>query len=105
MSRKPTVSVEILDKAYQVACPPDQEAALLSAAQHLDQAMRDIRATGKVIGLERVAIMAALNMSHEVQALRTGAPSVALDDQEDRLKSLNHSLDEALYQLRQLEIN
>ena len=97
MSRKPTVSVEILDKAYQVACPPDQEAALLSAAQHLDQAMRDIRATGKVIGLERVAIMAALNMSHEVQALRTGAPSVALDDQEDRLKSLNHSLDEALY--------
>tara|TARA_B110000305_G_C19222189_1_gene531108 strand:+ start:538 stop:855 length:318 start_codon:yes stop_codon:yes gene_type:complete len=105
VSRKPTVSVEILDKAYQVACPPDQEAALLSAAQHLDQAMRDIRATGKVIGLERVAIMAALNMSHEVQALRTGAPSVALDDQEDRLKSLNHSLDEALYQLRQLEIN
>ncbi len=105
MSRKPTVSVEILEKAYQVVCPPDQEAALLAAAKHLDQAMRDIRATGKVIGLERVAIMAALNMSHELQALRTGAPSGSLDDHEDRLKTLNHSLDEALYQLRQLEIN
>lgn len=105
MSRKPTVSVDILDKAYQVACPPDQEAALLAAARHLDQSMRDIRATGKVIGLERVAIMAALNISHELQSLRAGGPAVTLDDHEDRLKSLNHSLDEALYQLRQLEIN
>ena len=77
MNRPNTVSVDILDKEYQVACPPDEEAALAGAARYLDQHMRDIRSTGKVIGLERVAIMAALNSQ----------------------------LDEVLYQLRQLEIN
>ena len=67
--------------------------------------MRDIRATGKVIGLERVAIMAALNLSHEVLSLQNGKAPKRLDDQEDRLKALTSQLDEALYQLRQLEIN
>jgi len=105
MSRAPTVSVEILDKPYQVACPPDQEQALVAAAAHLDKQMRDIRATGKVIGLERVAIMAALNLSHEVLSLQNGQAPKRLDDQEDRLKALTSQLDEALYQLRQLEIN
>ena len=105
MSRSNTVSVDILDKEYQVACPADEESALATAARYLDQHMRDIRSTGKVIGLERVAIMAALNISHELQSLRAGGPAVTLDDHEDRLKSLSHNLDEALYQLRQLEIN
>jgi cell division protein ZapA len=105
MSRTPTVTVEILDKEYQVACPPDQEVELLAAARHLDQQMRDIRAAGKVIGLERVAIMAALNLSHEVLSLQGGRAPRQLDDHEDRLKTLTSKLDEALYQLRQLEIN
>jgi len=105
MSRTNAVSVEILEKEYQVACPPEQEPELIAAARHLDQQMRDIRATGKVIGLERVAIMAALNLSHELLSLRGGQAPRSLDDQEDRLKTLNTRLDEALYQLRQLEIN
>ena len=69
---KETVIVKILDKEYQVACPPDEEAALTQAARYLDQHMRDIRSTGKVIGLERVAIMAALNISHELLAQNRG---------------------------------
>jgi cell division protein ZapA len=77
----------------------------LAAARHLDQQMRDIRATGKVIGLERVAIMTALNLSYEVLNLRDGKPASAADEQESRIKTLNSQLDEALYQLRQLEIN
>ncbi len=105
MSRVPTVTVEILDKEYQVACPPEQEAELVASAKHLDQQMRDIRAGGKVIGLERVAIMAALNLSHELLAVRGGYDPKRLDDHEDRIKGLNSQLDEALYQLRQLEIN
>jgi cell division protein ZapA len=105
MSRAPTVTVEILDKEYQVACPPEQEAALSAAAKHLDQQMRDIRATGKVIGLERVAIMAALNLSYDLLNLRGGEAPQQLDGHEDRIKGLTRELDEALYQLRQLEIN
>ena len=105
MSRTPSLTVEILDKEYQVACPPEQETELLSAAHHLDEQMRDIRAAGKVIGLERVAIMAALNLSHEVLGLRGGQAPKPFDGHEDRLKTLASKLDEALYQLKQLEIN
>jgi cell division protein ZapA len=104
MNRPNTVSVDILDKEYQVACPPDEEAALAGAARYLDQHMRDIRSTGKVVGLERVAIMAALNISHELLALKGGGSAESSEDQQ-RLSALNSQLDEVLYQLRQLEIN
>jgi cell division protein ZapA len=105
VSRPNTVSVDILDKEYQVACPADEEQSLMGAARYLDQHMRDIRATGKVIGLERVAIMAALNISHELLALKSGNGPAEGDEQKDRLQALNSQLDEVLYQLRQLEIN
>ena len=105
MSRPNTVSVDILDKEYQVACPPDEEAALTQAARYLDQHMRDIRSTGKVIGLERVAIMAALNISHELLALKSGDNPAETNEEQERLSALNSQLDEVLYKLRQLEIN
>lgn len=105
MSRPNTVSVDILEKEYQVACPPNEEMALTQAARYLDQHMRDIRSTGKVMGLERVAIMAALNISHELLALKSGDNPVETNEERERLSSLNSQLDEVLYQLRQLEIN
>ncbi len=106
MSRTKTVAVDILDKQYQVACPTDERGALIAAAHHLDQNMRDIRSSGKVIGLERVAIMAALNITHELLELRDGN-CVATESVEDkeRMLALSSQLDEALYQLRQLEIS
>ena len=105
MSRPNTVGVDILDKEYQVACPPNEEIALANAARYLDQHMRDIRSTGKVIGLERVAIMAALNISHELLALKSGDNPTETSQEQERLSTLNSQLDEVLYQLRQLEIN
>jgi cell division protein ZapA len=105
MSRPHTVSVDILDKEYQVACPPDEELALTQAARYLDQHMRDIRSTGKVFGLERVAIMAALKISHELLSLKNGDGPVESNEEQQRLSALNSQLDEVLYQLRQLEIN
>ena len=86
-------------------CPPDEEAGLTQAAQYLDQHMRDIRSTGRVIGLERVAIMAALNISNELLALKTGDNPIETSKEQERLSALNSQLDEVLYQLRQLEIN
>ena len=105
MSRPNTVSVDILEKEYQVACPPNEEMALTQAARYLDQHMRDIRSTGKVMGLERVAIMAALNISHELLALKSGDNPVETSEERERLSSLNSQLDEVSYQLRQLEHN
>ena len=61
-----TVRVHILDKDYQVACPAEQRDALVESARYLDQQMRAIRQSGKVIGLERIAVMAALNITHEL---------------------------------------
>ena len=103
--RQHTVSIDILDKSYQVACEPEQEAELKQAASDLDDQMRAIRSTGKVIGLERVAIMAALNISHELLALKTGDNPIETSEEQERLSALNSQLDEVLYQLRQLEIN
>ena len=60
-----TVSVKILDKEYLVACPENEQEALTESAVYLDDKMREIRNSGKVHGLERIAVMAALNMAHE----------------------------------------
>lgn len=111
-----TVAVSILGKEYQVACPAEQHAELLLSARYLDEQMRAIRATGKVIGLERIAVMAALNIAHELLRTRNAAPadqaaqaSPARANTEARadcasLSSLNAKLDQALHQLRQLEM-
>jgi cell division protein ZapA len=106
MSQGNTMTVHILDKEYQVACPEDQQAELVVSAKYLDKQMRSIRDTGKVIGLERIAVMAALNISYELlQASEQGAmPDTAADGGEASYRQLNHKIDEALYQLRQLEI-
>ncbi|MCB1676107.1 MAG: cell division protein ZapA [Halioglobus sp.] len=110
MNQPHTVTVKILDKEYQVACPQEQEAELIVSARYLDKQMRGIRQSGKVIGTERIAVMAALNISYELlQASEhnsgcslegggEGAPAA------ESFGRINRKLDDALYQLRQLEI-
>lgn len=104
MSQGHTVTVKILDKEYQVACPEEQEAELVSSAKYLDKQMRSIRDSGRVIGLERIAVMAALNTSYELlQASSQSNATAAVEG--DAVKRLSGKLDEALYDLRQLQIN
>jgi cell division protein ZapA len=110
MSPPNTVTVNILDKEYQVACPEEQQAELIVSAKYLDKQMRAIRDTGKVIGLERIAVMAALNISYELlQASEQDGETAQLDltdnVSEDAFGKLNRKIDDALYQLRQLEIS
>lgn len=106
MSKARTVSVSILDKEYQVACPPEQEAELIVSASYLDKQMRSIRESGKVIGLERIAVMAALNISHELlqASEQDDAPTVDEGASEDAVSSLTRKIDEAIFSLRQMEI-
>lgn len=61
------VQVKILDKEYQVSCPSHEKEALLLAASELDQRMRKVRNTGAMIGVDRIAVMVALNLCHELQ--------------------------------------
>ena len=106
MSATNTVTVSILDKDYQVACPPEQQAELTVSASYLDKQMRSIRETGKVIGLERIAVMAALNISHELlQATELEDTAIpAADVTDDEVSALASKIDEALYSLRQMQL-
>jgi cell division protein ZapA len=68
------VSIKILDKDYRIACQPQEQEGLMASARLLDQRMREIRMTGKVIGTDRIAVLAALNLAHElVQVQRAQA--------------------------------
>jgi|SRR5690554_217058 len=62
-----TVTVYILDKEYHIVCPINERVNLERAAAYLDGKMREIRRAGKVIGAERIAVLAALNITHELQ--------------------------------------
>ena len=66
MSKSRTICVKLLGKEFQINCPEGKEQELLDAAYHLDQKMLEIRNNGRIFGLERIAIMAALNATHEL---------------------------------------
>ncbi|MCH8499937.1 MAG: cell division protein ZapA [Marinobacter sp.] len=86
-----TVEVKILDKDYLVACPEHAQEALQRAARHLDKKMREIRNSGKVFGLERIAVMAALNITHELLENSSMSGAAA-----DLLRQMDLKLEEAL---------
>lgn len=70
------VTISILGKELMVACPDDERESLAAAARYLDQRMREIQDSGKVIGAERCAVMAALNLTNELLQLRQQASDV-----------------------------
>lgn len=86
-----TMSVNILDKEYKVTCPPEARESLLTAAKALDSKMKEIRLTGKVYGTERIAVMAALNLTHEL--LQEGEKSSLVDT---TMQSLHQKIDAAI---------
>ncbi len=88
-----TISVTLLDRDYQVACTAEMRPALEAAAASLDKRLREIRSSGTVVGLERIAIMAALNLSFELQQVSTQPVD------EGFLQNLDEKLDRALTQL------
>ena len=90
------VTVTILGKEFMVACPEDERAALVAAAGYLDKKMREIQSTGKVIGTERTAIMAGLNIANELLDLkRHGGMSL---EAVQKLRFLQGKIDAALRQ-------
>ena len=90
------VTVRILEKEYFVSCPQDERADLLDSAEYLNKKMREIQSSGKVIGTERTAVMAALNIAHELMELRGqgGVPA----DVNQKLRFLQSKIDAVLRQ-------
>ena len=97
------VTVRILEKEYFVSCPQDERADLLDSAEYLNKTMREVRDTGKVVGADRIAVIAALNMANELLRLRRqeqelqGAVS-------GRVKHLRERVEGALQRTRQLDL-
>jgi cell division protein ZapA len=89
------VSVKILEKEYHVACPPEERPALLDSAEYLNCKMREIRDSGKVIGLDRIAVMAALNIVNELLKTR-GHDEGVENDLTLRLKAMRERVESAL---------
>lgn len=87
--------VSILDKEFCINCPPDKEQLLKASAQYLDKQMRQIRKNGRVIGIERIAVMAALNITHELLTLKESREKPA-DDFSDRIKLLHDKIEDVL---------
>jgi len=96
------VSVRILEKEYHVACPAEERAALLDSAEYLNRKMREIRDSGKVVGLDRIAVMAALNITNDL-LLSRGRDEGAETDLAVRLKILRERVESALTRGQQLD--
>ena len=83
MSADPVpVSVMILDKEYKVSCTAEEKPALLAAAEHVDQKMRELRTRGSAVGTDRVAVVAALNIAHELLQLQSRQNVIESIDQQ-----------------------
>ena len=97
------VTVLILDKEYRIACPEEEKSDLMQSARFLDDKMREIRNGGKVIGTDRIAVMAALNIAHELMQQQ----SDKLDHSQTlnkRIQRLQEKIEVALNQGNQLEL-
>jgi len=97
------VAVSILGKDYRIACEPGAEDELVSASRFLDSRMREVRGTGKVIGTDRIAVMVALNLAHELLKEKSDQDSAASSSNK-RIRSLRERIEIALNDSTQLEL-
>jgi cell division protein ZapA len=90
-----TLDIKILDRELRIACPEEERAELLDAVAYLDKRMREIRDAGKIASVERIALMAALNITHELLTTKIGR-GVDLSDFKRRMDSMQAAIDQAL---------
>jgi len=88
------MQVNIMGREFRVACTPGEQKALLEAVEYLNRKMHEIKEQGKVTGVDRLAIMAALNISHEFLTMRLGSFDVS--EFKRRMASIETTLDQAL---------
>ncbi len=92
MSQSKAVDVSIMGREFTVACTDQERPGLINAVNFLDKKMRDIRDGGKIIGVERIAIMAALNLAHEL--LNTKSGNVDVGDIKRRISQMQDQIDQ-----------
>ena len=102
MSANP-ITVQILDKEYRIACPAGEEEALRESATFLNKRIIEVRDSGKVIGPDRITVMAALNLAHEFLSERSKQEQVT-SSINNRVRTLHQRIDNAIRSSNQLEL-
>jgi cell division protein ZapA len=97
------VNVKILEKEYQISCPAEERKDLVDCADLLNAKMREIRDSGKVVGLDRIAVMAALNMANELIKSMTVTESIE-SDAKIKVQAMRERVETALQSGQQLEL-
>ena len=95
MSEAKSLQIAIMGREFRVACPEEEQAGLLEAVDYLNKKMLEIRDGGKVIGLERIAIMAALNIAHEMLSTKVGG-GFDIAEVKRRMNHMETVLDQAM---------
>ena len=90
-----TVEVNLLGRTYRVACDDREREALMKAVAYLDGKMNEIRKAGKVMGAERIAVMAALNVAHELLSVKLGV-GFDVGQAKRRISAIESQLDSAI---------
>jgi cell division protein ZapA len=97
------VNVSILGKEYQIACPEEEKHSLIASAQMLHDNMEQIRSTGKVVGLDRIAVMAALNLAHDLISLQNDGGNDS-DELNKKIYQMKDRVSAFLEEERQLDL-
>jgi len=87
------VTIKLLGKEFVVGCPAENEADLVASANHLNEKMQEIRDSGKILGMERIAVMAALNISNELLSGKVEQREKMEDTMLRLSEKINKSLD------------
>lgn len=103
MSDSSTVNVRILDREFRVSCPPEEQQHLIESAEFLDARMREIRGTGRVIGVDRIAMMAALNLTSELLSHENNTQD-ANHSTEQAIGRMNDKLERCLHETESLDL-
>ena len=97
------VTVQILDKEYRVACGPEEEQALFEAARYLSGKMQEIRDRGRVVGIDRIAVMAALNLAHDLLQCQAGGIQEG-ESVTAKIHALRGKVEKAINKSKQMEL-
>ena len=94
-NKKTVLNVNILGKEYKIGCLPEFQSSLQKSAQYLDSKMREIRDLHQVVGLDKIAVLAALHITHELitkSPSTSGLAAVQLNEMESKIKELNEKV-------------
>ena len=102
MSTEPKgLEINIMGREFRVACPDNEQKGLLQAVEYLNKKMIEIRDHGKIVGLERIAIMAALNIAHELLSTKVGS-GFDIAELKRRIEHMETMLDQAVHDQSEL---